>query len=128
MKKGIKKMKINNRKATIKRLSTYLLTMLVLASILSISTFAAGGTPTQPSTPTNPGIVLKSYDGNTIARYIINSLVGLLTLSGVVWGFVRLISAFQNDDEKEKRIAGLGILASLLLGAVVIGVVEMMLA
>ncbi len=118
-------MKINNRKTFIKRLSTYLLTMLVLASILALSTFAAVGTP---STPTNPGIVLKNYDGNTIARFIINSIAGLLTLSGVVMGFVRLISAFQNDDEKEKRSAGLGILASLLLGAVVIGVVEMMLA
>ena len=103
MKKGIKKMKINNRKAFIKRLSTYLLTMLVLASILALSTFATGGTPSTPSTPTNPGIVLKNYDGNTIARFIIDSLVGLLTLSGVVMGFVRLIAAFQNEDEKERR-------------------------
>lgn len=121
-------MKINNRKAIIKRLSTYLLTMLVLASILSISTFAAGGTPSTPSTPTNPGIVLQNYDGNTIVRTIVNALVGVMTMAGVVYGGFQLFMGFNSDDSKEKRTGIIAIISSFAVGGLIIAVVNMMLA
>ena len=117
-------MKNNNRKTFIKRLSTYLLTMLVLASILSISTFAAGGTP---STPTNPGIVLQNYDGNTIVRTIVNALVGVITIAGVVYGGFQLFMGFNSDDSKEKRTGIIAIISSFAIGGLIIAVVNMML-
>lgn len=67
-----------------------------------------------------------NFSPNEVAKTVINSLVGLLSVSGIVVGGIFLFLGFMNEDPKEKRNGVIGMLAALVLGGLILTVTNTM--
>lgn len=68
------------------------------------------------------------FNPNDIARVIISTIVGLMTVGGIVYGGIMLFLGFQGQDPKEKRDGVITMVASLVIGGLIITVTNMIIA
>lgn len=69
-----------------------------------------------------------SFNPNDIAKQIITTLVGLFTVGVFLYGAIHLYMGFSNQDPKDKRDGIIAMLASLVLGGLVITVTNTIIA
>lgn len=80
------------------------------------------------TSPVNPGIVLQDYDANSIVRMIVNTVVGVLTLVGLIYGGWSLWQGFMSQDPKEKQQGFMVLIGSLVIGGFIVTLVNLILA
>lgn len=92
----------------------------ILNRILNRMALEAGGVAGQ--------FTFNDFNPNEVAKTIINSLVGLLSVAGIVVGGIFLFLGFMNEDPKEKRNGVIGMLASLIIGGLILTVTNTIIA
>ena len=96
----------------------------ILNSILNCIALAAGGA----AGGVTGQFTFNDFNPNEVAKIIINSLVGLLSVAGIVVGGIFLFLGFMNEDPKEKRNGVIGMLASLIIGGLILTVTNTIIA
>lgn len=73
-------------------------------------------------------IKLKDFKGNDVVRTLVNTITGILAVSGIIVGGVQIFSGIIGQDPKQRNTGIVTIITSLTVGGVILTVINMILA
>ncbi len=77
--------------------------------------------------PSADEIKLKAFDGNEIVRKLVNTITGILAVSGIIVGGVQIFSGIIGQDPKQRNTGIVTIITSLTVGGVILTIINMIL-
>ena len=119
------------RTKRISKLLVAVLAVLMVLSTLALPVFAESTIDMDRlamTLTTSSAFESKDFSPNDVVRTLVNTIVGLIAVVGLLWGAYQFATSFSGDDPKERRNGISAMVASLVIGGLIITVINMILA